>query len=189
MNHCCPVKLKGESLKAMNGKGIRATRGVSDLNSEVAIRQNSKLLLGGCHEHRQDAVRPDHGLSAVEDISSNCRAAWRQQRRSDADVRRAVSGDGLCATDLPGESARCRSLPSGSGGEVVSHGLSRTGGEIDAGRCQRVPRLAHLGKFRGAIDCSRARAVSQRGLGTRPDEHGVCAGYFHGRTSAPPRRR
>ena len=41
-------------------------------------------------------------------------------------VRRAIPGDGLCATDLSREPARHRSLSVGAGRQALPHGLSRT---------------------------------------------------------------
>jgi hypothetical protein len=63
------------------------------------------------------------------------------------------------------------------GGAAVSHGLSRTSGTIDLGRCQRVARLAHPGRLRRAADLSGPCAVCPRGLGARPVECGLCAGF------------
>ena len=49
--------------------------------------------------------------------------------------------------------------------KLVPHGVSRTGGQIDVGGCQRVARLAHLGTLCRTPDHSGSRTVSQRGLG------------------------
>ena len=54
----------------MTDEGFRAMKGVSGLNSERRIWQSSCFSFGGCHEHRQDAVRSSHGLSALEDLPS-----------------------------------------------------------------------------------------------------------------------
>jgi len=37
--------------------GFQATKGVSDLNGEERFWQSSGFSSGGCHEHRQNAVR------------------------------------------------------------------------------------------------------------------------------------
>lgn len=49
----------------MTDAGFRAMRGGVDLNDASRFGQSSELLPGACHEHRQDPVRPAHGLPAV----------------------------------------------------------------------------------------------------------------------------
>ncbi|MDB5393255.1 MAG: transposase, partial [Rhodospirillales bacterium] len=61
--------------------------------------------------------------------------------RADTLLRRAISGDGVRSTDVPGEPARYRDLFVGTGVEAVSHGFSRTGSALNAGRRQRIARL------------------------------------------------
>jgi hypothetical protein len=68
-SHYCPVKSEGESLQALCGNGFRAKKGVSDLNGKLEIRKNSgNNIPGASHVYRQDAVRPTHGFSDMEDF-------------------------------------------------------------------------------------------------------------------------
>ena len=163
------------------------------------LGQSSEIFRGFAHEHRQDVVRPSHGFSAVEHLHADCRALWRRPPSAHACLRRAVSRNGLCATDLPREPARHRNLPVGADGKALPHGLSRTGTSIDAGRCQRNARLAHLRGAGATADCPGEKALRQRGPGPGPERYGLCSGLdnhrsvlcrcFRGRTFALPRQR
>ena len=59
--------------------------------------------------------------------------------------------------------------------ETLCHGLPRSGAALDAGRCQRGARLAHLRGVGPATDRPGETAVRQRGFGFRPRQHGLCA--------------
>ena len=98
----------------------------------------------GAHEHRQNAVRPAHGFSALEHFRTDCCALWWRRSGADALLRRAIPSDGVRAIDLSREPARYRGLPVGSSPKTLSHGFSRTGPTIDAGGRERDARLAHL---------------------------------------------
>ena len=65
-------------------------KGVSDLNGERRFWQSSSFAPGGCHEHRQDAVRATHGLPPLEDLPSH-----RRSLRQVHDMRRSIPRDGL----------------------------------------------------------------------------------------------
>ena len=77
----------------------------------------------GSDQHRQDALRPDHGLTAEEDLPSDRGAPWRGQRGTGAEVCRAFPGDASWATNLPAGFTRHPSLSSGASDEVVSPGF------------------------------------------------------------------
>ena len=66
--------------------------------------------------------------------------------------------------------------------EALPHGLSRTGAAIDAGRCQRDARLAHLRGVRPPADCPGEEALRRRQLGLGVDQHGLCSGLHHHRS-------
>ncbi len=163
----------------MTDADFRATKGGVDLNGDCQFGQSFGLLLGGHHEHRQDAVRPAHGFPALDDVRPVRRALRRRQGRSRADVRGTVPGHGLRSTDLPREPARYRSMSVGPGCQALSHGLSRADSAFDAGRCQRVARLAHPCRLRAAPDRSGQSAVCQRGLGAGLVEHDHQRGQAH----------
>ena len=76
-HHYCPVKREGESLKALNGGRFNVKKSGVDLNVKMKIRKNSGVTTSGAaHEHRQDAVRPTDGFSAVDDLHPTCRSTW-----------------------------------------------------------------------------------------------------------------
>ena len=106
-----------------------------------------------------------------------------RRRRSGANavLCRAIPSDGVRATDLPRKPARYRSLPVGASLETLPHGLSRAGPAIDAGRCQRDARLAHLRGVRPPADCPGEEALCQRELGLGAEQHGLCSGLHHHR--------
>jgi len=141
-----------ESLKAMTGADSQAKEGGVDLNGEGRFGQSPRLCPGALHERRQDAVRPTDGLSAVDDLWSVRYALRGRQRDSYAELCRAVPGHGLCPVDLPGEPGRHRNLSVGPGRQALPHGVSRAGTALDPGRCQRIARLAHLGRLRATPD-------------------------------------
>src|SRR6202051_3349285 len=134
-----------------------------DLN---LVGRYSEFFRGAAREHRQNAFRPADGFSAVEHLHADCCALRRRCSGADAVLCRAIPRDGVCATDLSREPARYRSLLVASTLEALPHGLSRTGAAIDAGRCQRDARLAHLRGVhmdRGYVDFTRLYVLHQAG--------------------------
>src|SRR5208337_1746657 len=73
-----------------------------------------------------------------------------------------VSLHGICPVDLPRESARHRGLPALARTPTLSPRHSRHGLAQHPGRCQRVPRLAHLCRFRATADRGGAATLSPR---------------------------
>ena len=147
-------------------------RGGVDLNCGSMIG----LIFGvdnpeGDHEHRQDTVRTVDGFPALDDVLAHRRTLWRRSRCSGVQVHRTVSSHGFRPAHLARELARYRSLPLGSVFESVSHGLSIGRQALDAGRCQRDTRLAHLGRVRPAPDRSGARALQVREPRDRTDRN------------------
>ena len=92
----------------------------------------SEFFRGDAHEHRQDPVRPAHGLSAMDYLHADRRPVRQRSPGPDAFLCRAIPGHGLRPTDLPREPARHRDLPLGLRVETLSHGLSPTGPVLDA---------------------------------------------------------
>src|SRR2546423_12393562 len=133
-------------------------RGV-DLNS---IWHFSEGFRGGAGEQWQDAFRPTDGFSAVEHVHADCGAIRWRSAGADAVLRGALSGHGVRPVDLPGEPARHRNLLVGAGLETLFHGLPRTGAALNAGRCQRGARLAHLRGAGPATDRPGETVVRQR---------------------------
>jgi hypothetical protein len=66
----------------------------------------SEDFRGDAGEQWQDALRPTDGFSAVEHVHPDCRAVRRRSAGADAVLRRALSGHGIRAVDLPRESTR-----------------------------------------------------------------------------------
>src|ERR1700720_2350347 len=173
---------------------LTISRGV-DLNS---IWHFSEDFRGGAGEQWQDPFRPTDGFSAVEHVHPDCRAVRRRSAGADAVLRRALSGHGIRAVDLPRESTRHRNLLVGADLETLFHGLPRSGAALDAGRCQRGARLAHLRGVGPAIDRPARRLYVNEDLGfdlantsmrsTRRPSIFVWRS-FRGPISAPPKRR
>src|SRR5258706_8104068 len=97
-----------EVLKAMSGAGFQMMKGGVDLNDESRFWQCSGFLPGGSYEYRQDLVRPDNGLSALDNVCSTRPALWRRFWRAHTAVHRAIPGHGVRSIDLSGEPARHR---------------------------------------------------------------------------------
>src|ERR1700740_3069750 len=119
---------------------------------------------GEANEYGQDLVRPADGFSAVDDICTDCRAVWWRPLRQVVALCRTFPGYGVCPTDLSGRSQRHRSLPVGPSLEALSHGVPRTDSALDAVRCERSPRLAHLRRLRPGADPSGEKALRGREL-------------------------
>ena len=156
----------------MTDEAFRAIKRGVDLKS--AKNDPSSFSEGRDHECRQDTVCPVDGFSAVVDIQPIRCALRRRQGRSHPDLRRTVSRHGVCPTHLPGKSARHRGQSFGAGVQAVPHGISRADTTLDAGRCQRIARLAHLCRLRCSPDHPGESALRPRGLGAGIVEHGVC---------------
>jgi len=171
-----------ESMKGITDTGFRAMRGGVDLNGDSRFWQSFGVFPGGCHEHRQDAVRPTHGFPAMVDLRPVRCPLRRRQGHSRADMRGSVPDHGLRATDLPRESARYRSLPVGASHQALPHGVPARDQAVDAGRCQRNTGLAYPCRVRPAPDRAGAQALCGRQLRRRAGEHSVCAGLDHHRS-------
>src|ERR1700731_206035 len=141
---------------------LRAKIGGVDLN---LVGRYSEFFRGAAREHRQNTFRTTDGFFALEHLHADCCALRWRRSGADAALCRAIPSDGVCATDLPGEPARYRSLPVGSSLETLPYGLSRTSAAIDAGRCQRGARLAHLRGVRPPADRPGEEALCRRQLG------------------------
>ena len=96
--------------------------------------------------------------------------------REVARVYRTVPCDGLCAIDLPRESARYRSLPLGAGRQAVSHGVQAEDQAFDAGRRQRNEGLAYSCRVCPMPDRAGAPTLHWRQLRCRFAGHDLRAG-------------
>jgi hypothetical protein len=160
------------------GAGFWSKRDGVDLSG---MAQSSEIFRGFAHEHWQGAVRPSHGFSALEHLHADCRALWWRPPGANAHLCRAIPRDGLCSTDLPREPARHRNLPVCAIRKALPHGLSRAGPAIDAGRCQRDARLAHLRGAGATADRPGEATLRQREPGLGPERHGLCSGLDYHR--------
>ena len=146
--HYCPVYVADCGEKVFRDMALRLILLGADLNVIAGYGDASGYRQpGGSHVRRQDAVRPDHGLRAVDQLSSHRHALWRRSPGACAQLRGAVPGPGLCSADVAREPARHRSLPVGAGEQALSHGVARSGSPLHAGRCQRGARLADLARL------------------------------------------
>src|SRR5688500_10641448 len=62
------------------------------------------------YEFGQDDVRADYGVRAMDELYPHRGASRRRFGRPTSELHRTVPCHGVCATDLPRESARHRSL-------------------------------------------------------------------------------
>jgi hypothetical protein len=146
-----------------------------DLN--IKLVQSSGFCSGDGDAYWQDSVCPTHGFFALDPVHTYRRPLRWQPPGTNFFLCRTVSGDGLCAADLPGKLARHRSLPLGPSAQAVPPGLSGAGSALDAGRCQRIPRLAHLCGICSAPDCASQKTVCPGRPGTGIVEHGLRARF------------
>ena len=93
----------------------------------------------------------------------------------------SVSDDGLRSADLPRELAGHRSVPSFAARQILPHGIPQPRGTLDAGRRQRVARLAHLRGLCRGIDRHRAAVICPRPDRRRFGSQSVRAGLDHHR--------
>src|SRR5713226_5708468 len=75
--------------------------------------------------YRKTAVCPADGAHATDGVGAlRCSVRWPSQGE-ELQLHGPVPVHGLRATDIPGESARHRSLPALAGREALSHGYPR----------------------------------------------------------------
>ncbi len=128
------------------------------------------------HEQRTGFVYATDGSSAPARIPQMRRALRRQSSSSQFLLLGPVSLYGVCPVELPRESARHRGLPAFAAAPTLSPGHSRHRLAQHVGRCQRIPRLAHLRRLRPSADPGGTASPSGRGLGRGSEQHGVRAG-------------
>src|SRR6266542_6894391 len=146
--------------KSIAGAGLQPIWFGADLNAIEGLGDVSGVAIpGDAHVCRQDAVRSDYGFRAVDKFPTDRGALWWRSSRACPELRGTVSRHGLRAADVAGESARHRSLPVGTSHQALPHGPARSGSALHAGRCERVARLAHLGRFRASADPPGAASV------------------------------
>jgi len=153
----------------MVDRNLGAQRAVIDLNCDH-------------HEPGTIAVRATDGSSFESRVSQMCATLQRQLPGAEFLVLGSVSVHGVCAVDLPRESARHRRLPAFARPASLSSGHSGYGLAQHPGRCQRKPRLADLCRFRRSPDRGSAPALSPRGFGIGLGEHGLCLGLHRYRS-------
>jgi len=198
LDQYCPVDAKAHTGNLNGVSAFMESPGVHDLNSAGRFGETSGIAsAGGLDERRQDAVRPGHGVPAVEDLRPDRGPLLWRSSGAHAQVRRAVPMYGLRPAHLSGEPARHRSLFVGTSGEALPHGVSRAGQSLHLGRRQRSARLAHLRRFRPGVDRAGEGALRSRRLRGRAGEHRLRARRHHhrplpvgvspGRRFVPPR--
>src|SRR5256886_12481085 len=100
-------------------------------------------------------------------VSSLCRPLRRGPPTAGVLLLGSVFDDGLRSVDLPRKPSRYRGVPSLTAGETLPPGLPRSRVSLDAGRCQRESRLAHLRRFRPSAHRHCATVVCSRSHGRR----------------------
>jgi hypothetical protein len=133
---------------------------IIDLKSHPFLRMIPGKTLGGDTDvYRSIDFQAGYGLHTAVNLSSlRCKVPGQLQRKN-IYVSRSVSLHGVCPDRPPGKSARYRDLPSLPKQETLPHGYPRTSLQINARRCQRKARLAHLCRA-----CSTPHRYCQRPL-------------------------
>src|SRR5437667_8323100 len=112
----------------MVDRNLGAKRAVIDLN-------------GDHYEPGTISVHAADGSSFASRVSPMCTTLWRQLPGAEFLVLGPVSVHGVCAVDLPRESARHRRLPAFARPAALSHGHSGYGLAQHPGRRPRKPQL------------------------------------------------
>ena len=124
-----------------------------DLNSDRSFcHPAGNLSAGGSDAHRETGLCSVDGTFAAHDLSSKCGALPWSSQSSALQLLGSISVDGLCATDVPRESARYRSLSSCAGFQALPLGDSIDRSAQHSGQRQRNPRLAYLLRLRPESD-------------------------------------
>src|SRR6266513_1729008 len=103
-------------------------------------------------------------LPSRSPVSSLCRPLRRGPPTAGVLLLGSVSDHALRSVDLPRKPSRYRGVPSLPAGKTLPPGLPRSRVSLDAGRCQRESRLAHLRRFRPSAH----RALRDRCMLTIP---------------------
>src|SRR5229473_2004623 len=165
----------------MQGNSLSSSKGVIDLNCAAAIR-SAVSSRRWRHEQWTELVFATHWSLAPARVSPMCATLRRQLSGAEFFLLGPVSRDGVCAAELPGNSAGHRRLPRLVRTPAVSSGNPRPDLAQHAGRCQRVARLADLRRLRSGIDPGSSPTLSRRRLGSRARQHGLRAGFDHHRS-------
>jgi hypothetical protein len=113
-----------------------------DLNSDRSFcHPAGNLSAGGSDAHRETGLCSVDGTFAAHDLSSKCGALPWSSQSSALQLLGSISVDGLCATDVPRESARYRSLSSCAGFQALPLGDSIDRSAQHSGQRQRDWRI------------------------------------------------
>ena len=128
---------------------------------------------GLTHARRSPGICSVDGPAPQAGVSTMRRSLSRPLSSAAVLLPRSVSGDGVCATHLPGELAGRRDLPARHGQQAVPRRLSWQDFAQHLGRRQRAARLENLPRLRPGVDCPYAATVRQRAFGDGACANGV----------------
>src|SRR2546430_5829316 len=134
------------------------------------------------HELWPNRIFTADQLPSRSRVSSLCRPLRRGPPTAGVLLLGSVSDDGLRSVDLPRKPSRYRGVPSLPAGETLPPGLPRSRVSLDAGRCQRESRLAHLRRFCPSADRYCATVVCSRSNGRRSRVKSLRLGLHHDRS-------
>ena len=145
-----------------------------DLNLIAYWRHPSATLRQeAAYEFRQDDLLSADGLSSPSRLSSMRRSLPWQLQTPTFFLLGSVSVHGVRAIDLPGESARYRSLSAFGWHEALSHGHSQPRLPQHPCECESGARLAYLCRLRPDADLHGSRALCWRQFRCRPQADGL----------------
>jgi len=134
------------------------------------------------HEHRAHRFRSTAGSLAFLRVSQVRGPLPGRRSPAKLFLLGPVLGHGFRPTNVPGKSSRHRSLSTVHDTQTVPHRMARQSGAFNAGRCQRVSRLAYLRRFCPGIDRHRSSALCTRSHRRRSGSQLVRAGLHHHRS-------
>src|SRR5450756_862026 len=176
--HGWPVKSLIIVCQSLFPSDLHMKNDVTHLKFEAALRTLS------AHEFRPLHFFSSFGSGRSQDTfpfggTLRCRVAGPAFRLSPA-----IHLPGFCATDWARGTARHGHLFERKSGGALSLGLSRTGGQIDFGRCQRATRLAFVGGLGEKPQAQSQAALCRRRPRSGVGKPGLCAGLHDQRSFA-----
>src|SRR5216117_965741 len=137
---------------------------------------------GMTHACWQLGFRPVDGPVAAPCLPSLCAALQRQSQRQEFLLSGSVSRYGFRTADFSRELARRRGMFECRSKQALPHGDSQFSITQYSVRCERIPRLAHLCRFRSSLDWYRTPSLPRRRFWSTAERNSLCAGLYDDRS-------